>query len=305
MDQNAILKVRNLNVTIGSSTILSDVSFDISEGSRVGIAGPSGSGKTMLAWTLIACQPVEARVNGSVIYHSNGSSIDLITKSPKNRSSILGKEIAIIPQNPYSSLNPARTCGDQIREAITGQKLSQVESKELVITALKEMGFEDPERIDDSYPHQLSGGQLQRVVIAMAIVNKPKLLIADEPTTALDTMTTGYILTLLDNWVTKNDASLLIVSHDWTVLSKMCSVIVSMEDGRIASVNDVDTVDISERTLQGNSQTTKKFPDNHVSSASILKIDHLINCSILIPMNDQITFPVGAKQTINRIILSL
>ncbi|RLD22762.1 MAG: ABC transporter ATP-binding protein [Bacteroidetes bacterium] len=275
MDQSTILDVRNLTVAIGESAILSDVSFSVRTGQRIGIAGPSGSGKTMLAWTIMSGQPPEARVSGNIRYRSTGDIIELLSQNDKGRSLILGKEVAIIPQNPYSSLNPSMTCGAQIREAIKEQKLSRNEVKDLCIETLQEMGFEDPQRIDISYPHQLSGGQLQRVIIVMAIINKPRLLIADEPTTALDTMTTLHILTLMDKWVKKNNTSLLLISHDWTVLSKMCDMIISLKDGRVVSVNEGDTIEGSEKMLSSSSPKTGDIENDKISDSAILKIDGL------------------------------
>jgi ABC-type glutathione transport system ATPase component len=275
MDKNTILEVRNLSLVIGESKILSSVSFDIIEGKRIGIAGPSGSGKTMLAWTIVGGQPSGAKVDGNVKYCSDGTPVDLLNGSLKGFSSLLGKEIAIIPQNPFSSLNPARTCGDQIREAVRARKLSRPEMKTLGIETLQKMGFGDPERIHNAYPHQLSGGQLQRVVIAMAIINMPRLLIADEPTTALDTMTTDHILNLLDAWVTENAASLLLVSHDWAVLSKMCNVILSLERGEVVSTDDVEGLNISTRMLGGAVRRSVESTQESRSSVPILEVEHL------------------------------
>ena len=275
MDRNIILEVRNLSVAIGGNNILSSVNFEVIAGQRVGMAGPSGSGKTMLAWTLVGGQPDDAEVTGNAMFCSKDTCHELLNSSTDELSVVLGSEIAIIPQNPFSSLNPARTCGDQIIEAIHNDSLSRAEAIERGHSTLQTMGFSDPDRIYQSYPHQLSGGQLQRVVIAMAIINKPSFLIADEPTTALDATTTSHILHLLDSWITENNASLLLVSHDWSVLSKMCSTIVSLEQGEVISTMKVGEVDTSGKILRGKALegTSESFADNR--PAPILVVDHL------------------------------
>lgn len=275
MDHNIILSVKNLSLTIGESTILSNISFDIKEKSTVGIAGSSGSGKTMLAWTILGQPPANARIDGS-IEHFHSSNSNFPKGENVNADSHTHEDtIAIIPQNPFTSLNPSMTCGSQVIEPMRSHRQSKTEAKLRGIAALRDMGFEDPDRIYGAYPHQLSGGQLQRVVIAMSIINKPKLLIADEPTTALDPVNTSLVLELLSKWVIANNASLMLVSHDWTALSKMCKTVITLESGVIQSIEQVDLLNISSRLLGGeiNKKTSTAVKQDSVSH--ILKIKDL------------------------------
>jgi peptide/nickel transport system ATP-binding protein len=180
-----LLEVRNLALSFASGrsalSITRNVSFSIAPGERVGLVGESGCGKTVTGLSLMRLLPPSARIEGDILF--NG--VNLATLSPRRMRAMRGRDIAMIFQEPMSALDPVFTVGDQISEAYrTHFPVSRAEGRERAIAALREVGIPAPERRCDEYPHQMSGGMLQRVMIAMALICKPKLLVADEPTTA-------------------------------------------------------------------------------------------------------------------------
>ena len=208
-----LLSVRNLNIGVhpfdkpksrrnGKPELLSsvkDVSFDISGGEIVGLLGESGSGKSLSALSIISLLGENKEVTGgSVLFSGGGTVRDLLTLSEKEMQVIRGKEISMVFQEPFSSLNPLLKIGKQIAETL---ELHGERDKTLIKGRVKELAEKlrlvEPEKILDSYPHQLSGGMCQRIMIALAVICRPRLLIADEPTTALDQNTQNQILTVL------------------------------------------------------------------------------------------------------------
>jgi len=225
----ALLEARNLSIAIrrGGDLLSSveDVSFDIYPGEIFGIVGESGSGKTLTTLSILSLLSENKKItSGSILY--NG--MDLLTIPEKKMEAIRGKEISMVFQEPFSSLNPLLKIGSQIGEALTlhGEKdkaLVKSRSKEL----MENLG------IPDTYPHRLSGGMCQRAMIAMAIICNPRLLIADEPTTALDRDTQGKILALLKDINRDMGTAILLISHDIEVIKELCGKVIVMYSGRI------------------------------------------------------------------------
>ena len=179
---------------------VNDVSFVLNQGETIGIVGESGSGKSVTSLSAMRLIPSPPGIisGGEIIFHKDDSSVDLLKLSEEEMRTHRGNDIAMIFQEPMTSLNPVFTCGDQVMEAITlHQNLTVDEAKELTIKLFEKVQLPEPERIFSTYPHQISGGQKQRVMIAMAMSCEPSILIADEPTTALDVTVQKTILKLM------------------------------------------------------------------------------------------------------------
>ena len=221
MTNSTILKVKDLNISFGSkkekSLVVHDVSFSVSENEILGIVGESGSGKSVTSLALMGLLPKRiSHLTGEVIYRDK----DLLKEKEKNFRKIRGNEIAMIFQEPMSALNPSLKCGYQVTEILQHHlKLSASNAKKETISLFNKVKLPRPNEIFNSYPHQISGGQMQRVMIAMAIACKPKLLIADEPTTALDVTVQKEIILLLKELQKETKMSLLFISHDLSLIS--------------------------------------------------------------------------------------
>lgn len=231
-DRSKILvEIQNLNLNIQNKKILKDVSFSILKNETVAIVGESGSGKTLTALSLIGLIPSNSSISTNKIKFLNTSlsdNTDLIWRS------IRGKEIGIIFQEPHSSLNPSMKCGKQLLEVLEiHYSNNKNENKKIIFSTFKDVQLNDFERIYNSYPHQLSGGQKQRVMIAMAILCKPKLLIADEPTTALDVTVQKEIILLLKSLQKKYKMSILFISHDLNLVKHLANKVFVMKNGKI------------------------------------------------------------------------
>jgi peptide/nickel transport system ATP-binding protein len=224
------------DVTIGLSrppgyVLGRGIELTVRRGERVGLVGESGSGKTMTALSVMRLLPPGIAVTSGRI---DFDGIDLAAASPAAMARIRGARISMVYQNPLSSLNPVRTIGWQISEAIRAhESLPKPVLRRRVTELLGEVGIRDPERSIDEYPHQFSGGMRQRVVIAMAISCEPELLLADEPTTALDVTTQARVLDLLDRLVTERQMAVVFVTHDLEVAASFCDRIDVMYAGRI------------------------------------------------------------------------
>ena len=219
------------------------VSFTLNRGETVGIVGESGSGKSVTslsAMRLIPNPPGEI-TNGNIIFHQkNGEEVDLLSISEEEMRSFRGNEIAMIFQEPMTSLNPVFTCGDQVDEAIIlHQKVSKSKAKEITIKLFEEVQLPEPERIYSTYPHQISGGQKQRVMIAMAMSCQPSILIADEPTTALDVTVQKTILVLMKKLQKERDMGIMFITHDLGVIAELADKVVVMYKGDIVEQGNV------------------------------------------------------------------
>ena len=226
-----LLQVRDLTVAFGRRPpAVRGVTFDVGQGQRIGLIGESGCGKTVTALAVMGLLAENARVSGSIALKGS----ELVGRSDRELSRFRGDEITMIFQEPMTALDPTMRCGRQVAEVLrlhAGEAAGP--ARERVVAMLGEVGFDDPERVADSYPHQLSGGQRQRVVAAMALINRPDLVICDEPTTALDVTVQATVLALLDRVLTAEDAACLFISHDLAVVSQLCSEVMVMLDGEI------------------------------------------------------------------------
>lgn len=229
---NQLLQVTDLGVRFGRSKepALADVDLEIRPGQRVGLIGESGSGKSVTALAVMGLLNDAARITGSIRWHGR----ELVGLPDAEYSKLRGKQISMVFQEPMTALDPTMLTGRQVAEVLrlhAGAPAGQARPR--VLEMLGKVGIQDPERVADSFPHQLSGGQRQRVLIAMALINTPELLIADEPTTALDVTVQARVLTELRRGLDEAGSALLFISHDLAVVSQMCDRIAVMHRGRI------------------------------------------------------------------------
>ena len=231
-----LIEVKNLKTYFytaqGVVPAVDDVSFEIYNGETVCVVGESGCGKSVTAQSImrIVAQPPGKYVAGEVLFEGR----DLLKLSQKEMRMLRGKQLAMIFQEPMTSVNPVQTIGKQIGEVLLlHSDKSKSERKAAVLEILKQVGFPDPERCYQSFPHQLSGGMRQRAMIAMALICKPKLLIADEPTTALDVTIQAQILDLLETLKRQFHMTILMITHDLGVVSSMADRVVVMYSGKV------------------------------------------------------------------------
>lgn len=240
MEENNLIEVRNLEINFGSAVpLVKSISFDIRAGEVLGIVGESGSGKSITCLSIIRLLSDAATIKGDIML--NGESLSNISEAQMVK--VRGKEISMIFQEPMSSLNPTKRCGNQVREAILiHQNVSKEEAKTQVLQLFKEVSLPDVERIYNAYPHQISGGQIQRVMIAMAIANHPKLIIADEPTTALDATVQNDIVNLLKKIKSNYNSSIVFISHDLGVVRNIADRVLVMKKGEIVERGPVEDI---------------------------------------------------------------
>jgi oligopeptide/dipeptide ABC transporter ATP-binding protein len=239
-----VLDVRGLTVELptpsGWIRPVNDVSFSLQAGETLGIVGESGSGKTILSLGLMGLEPHGARHSGQAFLNASDSR-DILKSSPEELRAIRGRDIAMIFQEPMTALNPVLRVGDQIAEAIRihEPKVSEKEIQRRVLASLERAALPDPARRARQYPHQLSGGLRQRVMIAMALAANPHILIADEPTTALDVTVQKQILELLATLRRELQLSMLFITHDLGVVAQIADRIAVMYAGRIVEQGPV------------------------------------------------------------------
>ena len=216
--------------------ILHHVSFSLGKGETVGIVGESGSGKSVTALSVMQLlnRKIAKFTSGSLVFHDKDKEVNLIEASEQQMKSIRGAKIAMIFQEPMTSLNPVIKCGEQVTEAILlHSKCTKKEARDQVIELFKEVLLPRPEKIFDSYPHELSGGQKQRVMIAMAMSCHPDILIADEPTTALDVTVQKNILELMRSLQQKYGMSIIFITHDLGVVAEIAERVIVLYKGQI------------------------------------------------------------------------
>ncbi len=219
-----VLQVKDLKIYFdaanGPIKVIDGISFDIEKNSVFGLVGSSGSGKTLTALSILRLIPEGAYIAGGSILFGG---VDLLKCDNETLRRIRGSKISMVFQDPSASLNPVFTVGYQVAEAaLAHQDIGKAKAKDVALEYLGRVHIPDPQRVFRNYPHQLSGGMKQRVNIAMALINSPELLILDEPTTALDVKTQDQILSLLEEIVVKERLSMLFISHDAEVVSRMC-----------------------------------------------------------------------------------
>lgn len=231
-----LLDIKKLSLQIGSTQILHDVNLAMAPGEIAAITGESGSGKSMTALSIMGLLPGKARAQGQVLLDG----CDILTTSERDLCKMRGNTMGMVFQEPMTALNPVRTIGAQVAETMqVHQRISKAEAHQKAADVLQRVGLKVP---PTRYPHALSGGQRQRVVIAMAIALRPKLLIADEPTTALDVTTQARILTLLRDLVSEFDMGLLIITHDLAVVADIANHITVMQNGRVVEAAPTKTL---------------------------------------------------------------
>lgn len=230
-----LLSIQDLDLSILGMKILKEVSFSINIGEVVGVIGESGSGKSMTALSILQLLPFGTAVGGKISFEGD----DLLAKSEREMCLVRGRDIGMIFQEPMTALNPVKTIGEQVAETVLiHSRTSRVEASAIARETLNRVGLPEDRFPLDRYPHELSGGQRQRVVIAMAIALKPKLLIADEPTTALDVTTQAQILDLLKKLVDEDGMGLLLITHDLAVVADIADRIVIMKSGEVVETGE-------------------------------------------------------------------
>lgn len=247
-----MLVVKNLSISFKDVLAVSAINFELNQGEILGIVGESGSGKSVSSLAILGLLPSYTEIKGSILFNNE----ELLNISDKKFQKIRGNQISMIFQEPMSSLNPSLTCGFQVLEIlILHKKLTKKEAKNQVIELFEKVKLPRAEVIFNQYPHQLSGGQKQRVMIAMAIACKPQILIADEPTTALDVTVQKEIIQLLKELQHETNMSIIFISHDLALVSEIADKVLVMFNGEVVE--------------QGNSKVIFKNPSHNYTKALI------------------------------------
>ncbi len=249
-----LLQIKDLQISFGDSVAVHNTNFSIAAGKLVAIVGESGSGKSVTALSLLQLLPRETKITGQILFGADGKQQDLLSLSEKDISDVRGNQIGMIFQEPMTSLNPVYTCGDQVMEVLLRhQKISKREAKRRTLELFNEVDLPDPSGMFKRFPHQLSGGQKQRVMIAMAMSCGPSLLIADEPTTALDVRVQKNILGLLKKMQVQNNTAVLLITHDLALVADVADEIIVMYKGEIVE--------------QGNAREVLQSPQHNYTKA--------------------------------------
>lgn len=234
------LDIKNLHIEFktyaGTIQAVKGLNISIKKGEIVGLVGESGCGKSVTAHSIMGLLKKEAKITGEI----NFKNLDLLKLNEAEKRKMRGKHIGMIFQDPFLALNPTMKIGTQISEGMRKHlHLSSSEAHEKTLHFLKVVGIGDPLRRIEQYPHELSGGMRQRILIAMALACEPELLIADEPTTALDVTIQAQILELLKELKSKINLTLLLITHDWGVVANLCDRVLVMHQGEIIEDNNV------------------------------------------------------------------
>jgi len=237
---SALLDLQHLAVTFDAARntrVVDDVSFTLAAGETLGLVGESGSGKSVTAFSILRLlQPPGQIVNGRILFEGQ----DLLTLSERNMRAVRGARISLIFQEPMTALNPVMRVGDQVAEALTAHNMaSRGEARHRAVELLEAVRIPDPTRRVRDYPHQLSGGMRQRVMIAIALACRPPLVIADEPTTALDVTIQAQMLDLIRRLQAEFGLALLLITHDFGVVAEMADRVAVMKAGRIVETGPV------------------------------------------------------------------
>ncbi|WP_226346033.1 dipeptide ABC transporter ATP-binding protein [Agilicoccus flavus] len=237
-----VLDVAGLSVHAGDLPLVQDVALSVRRGERVGLIGESGSGKSLTALSVLGLLPTGLRASGRVRVATAQGPHDVVGSSERAMSAVRGRDVAMVFQEPMTALNPTMRVGRQVAEAMRLHGVDARAAGARAVELLADVRLPDPAAAARAYPHQLSGGQRQRVVLAMALANDPGLLVADEPTTALDVTVQAGVLDLIVAGVAARDAGLLFISHDLAVVATVCDRVAVMTDGRIVETGDVAQV---------------------------------------------------------------
>ncbi|MGP0225029.1 ABC transporter ATP-binding protein [Paenarthrobacter sp. NCHU4564] len=227
---SSLLTVQGLSIAYGRTAVVHDVSFSLAKGESLALIGESGSGKSTIAKAVLRLLPHDSTATGAV--ELNGR--DVLALPERQFRPLRGRELGFIPQDPASALNPVRTIGAQAQEAaaLLGETDPQKRRRK-ILDVLEQVGLPDPARVYDSYPHQLSGGMLQRVLIALTVLPRPSLIVADEPTSALDVTVQKLILDMLTELRSELDISLLLITHDLAIAAERTDSLVVLKDGSV------------------------------------------------------------------------
>ncbi|MCQ9369038.1 ABC transporter ATP-binding protein [Brevibacterium sp. 50QC2O2] len=239
----SVVTLRDLNLVVGQGKnenhILHDVSFTLEAGKITGVAGASGSGKTQTGMAIMGLSPAGARLSGSIDFEGR----ELVGLSPKAHNALRGTSLAMVFQDPSSAFHPMLSVGAQLTDHLRHhRKMGKREALARAVEILAKTRVPDPEGAVKKYPHQFSGGQLQRIAFASAVICEPRVLIADEPTTALDVTVQAGILRLLRDLCDDLELAVLLVTHDFGVLSSVADTIVVMQNGRVVETGDRHSV---------------------------------------------------------------
>jgi oligopeptide/dipeptide ABC transporter ATP-binding protein len=244
-EANPLLRVTRLRTSIatdlGRMVVINDVSFEVGAGRTLCIVGESGCGKSITSLSIMRLLPKpQGRIEAG---HVSFLGSDLTALSEREMRQVRGRDISIVFQEPMTALNPVFTIGSQLTEALLAhERCGAAQARARALSALREVGIPDPENRLDAYPHQLSGGQRQRVVIAMALLCRPKLLIADEPTTALDVTVQAQILELFRQLRNSHGMGLILITHDLGVVAEMADDVIVMYAGRVVEAGPVASI---------------------------------------------------------------
>lgn len=271
-----MLNVKNLSIEFDTGEVVDDLSFCLEKGEILGIVGESGSGKTLTALTIAGLQPKTANISGVIEINS----IDILKLNDEEKREYKGKEISMIFQEPMNSLNPVFKIGTQVDEMLKMHcDLIKAERKSLILETFKLVELEDVDNIYKKYPHQLSGGMLQRVMIAMAIICQPEIIIADEPTTALDHEVQIEIIKLLKKINQVRGTSILFISHDLNVIKEICHKVLVMNEGKVVEeglvkeIFDAPKDDYTKKLISSIVTDVKK--KSEISNEKVLEIKNL------------------------------
>ena len=290
----ALLDVKDLRISFAGKEVVHGIDFSIASGEKLALVGESGSGKTITALSLLRLVQ-NAEVSGSAVFQSPKGEVELLGMPERLLRGIRGQDIAMIFQEPMTALNPLFTIGNQIEEILAlKQGLAHIKRAQAAIQLLADTGITEPERRARCYPHQLSGGQRQRAMIAMALACSPKLLLADEPTTALDVTVRTQILNLLGDLQRKNGMAVLMITHDLNLVRRFADRIAVMENGRIVEEGAVGAVgDVSGVFARPQHAYTQKLMDSK-PTRDVLQASAQANSSaVMQAKNLRVSYPVS------------
>ncbi|MCX8686950.1 ABC transporter ATP-binding protein [Bifidobacterium sp. B4142] len=240
------LNIDGLSLSINGRTILDQVDLQVKDGQRVGLIGSSGSGKSMIARSVLGTTPLTASLSGSILVDG----LQILGSDDRSLADLRGSRMGMIFQNPSTALNPVKKIYSQVELPLRRHyRLSAQERRRRVMEILAQVGLDAD--LAGSYPHELSGGQQQRAAIATALVTKPRLILADEPTTALDAITQRQIVDLLVSLVDQNGASLLFITHDFSVLAQVADYCYILDAGRVVESGQTQSILRSPSSPQG------------------------------------------------------
>jgi len=282
-----LLDVQNLRVAFGGQEVVHGISLQIAPGEKLALVGESGSGKTITALSLLRLVQ-NAEVSGQALFQGADGLVDLCGLDEHVLRGIRGQDIAMIFQEPMTALNPLFSVGDQISEVLElKQGLSRADAAQEAVKLLADTGIPEPTRRARAYPHQLSGGQRQRAMIAMALACKPRLLLADEPTTALDVTLRGQILQLLSDLQKKNGMAVLLITHDLNLVRKFADRVAVMEAGHIVEQGPVAKVF---------AQPQHAYTQKLIHSRPVRDVVHAVHDRQVVPVlqakNIRVSYPV-------------